>query len=59
MESILGLKKLSAVVTNRLFTAGVIFGSVTKWPRNESLLTFISDSGEVSPDSVDTSKLGA
>ena len=45
-ESMLVSKKLSALVSNNLCTAGAILASVVKQPENKTFLTAISDSTE-------------
>ena len=45
------LKKLLVLLLNKLFTAGDIFGSFIRQPKNRSFLIAISDSIEFKPDS--------
>ena len=51
--------KLSALLTNRLFTAEAIFISVIRRPRNKSFLTSISDSTEFNPETCKRNFAGA
>ena len=54
----LASKKLSSQLENRDLTAGVIFGSVIKRPKNISFLRSISASMEFKPESLSRSELG-
>ena len=44
------LKKLLVLLSNKLFTAGDIFGSFIRRPKNRSFVIAISDSIEFKPD---------
>ena len=55
----LASKKLSSLLENRDLTAGAIFGSVIKHPKNISFLRSISASMELKAESLSKSELGA
>ena len=52
-------KKLSVLLSNKLFIAGDIFGSFIRWPNSRSFLVAISDSTEFRHDNARSSDPGA